>query len=105
MCLVASKLKSTPQMFTLSSKGFSDISVEKVVQAGANVTGFQIINNDNPLVQQFMQRWVRLDEREFPEAKNSPLKVGVADYWKEGGVEVGRKGSPFTKSINVLGVF
>ncbi|KAL7979486.1 hypothetical protein Chor_004644 [Crotalus horridus] len=64
--------------YMLANLGFTDISVEKVVQAGANVTGFQIINNDNPLVQQFMQRWVRLDEREFPEAKNSPLKYTSA---------------------------
>lgn len=45
------------------------------MHGGANVTGFQIVNNENPLVQQFVQRWVRLDEREFPEARNSPLKV------------------------------
>lgn len=48
------------------------------MHGGANVTGFQIVNNENPLVQQFVQRWVRLDEREFPEARNSPLKVQYA---------------------------
>lgn len=47
------------------------------MHGGANVTGFQIVNNENPMVQQFLQRWVRLDEREFPEAKNSPLKVFI----------------------------
>jgi glutamate receptor 3 len=45
------------------------------MHGGANITGFQIVNNENPMVQQFIQRWVRLDEREFPEAKNAPLKV------------------------------
>lgn len=65
--------------FAFSPQGFTDISVDKVVQGGANITGFQIINNENPMVQQFMQRWVRLDEREFPEAKNSPLKVSVVE--------------------------
>lgn len=36
------------------------------------------------MVQQFLQRWVRLDEREFPEAKNSPLKVFILpwQWWK-----------------------
>lgn len=68
-----------PLSFLLIFQGFTDISLERVVQGGANVTGFQIVNNENPMVQQFMQRWVRLDEREFPEAKNSPLKV--SDEW------------------------
>lgn len=61
----------------VSSQGFTDIVLERVMHGGANVTGFQIVNNENPMVQQFLQRWVRLDEREFPEAKNSPLKVFI----------------------------
>ncbi|XP_063169404.1 glutamate receptor 3 isoform X1 [Candoia aspera] len=92
--------------YMLANLGFTDISVERVVQAGANVTGFQIINNENPLVQQFMQRWVRLDEREFPEAKNSPLKYTSAlthdailviaeafRYLRRQRVDVSRRGS------------
>lgn len=71
-----------PLSFLLIFQGFTDISLERVVQGGANVTGFQIVNNENPMVQQFMQRWVRLDEREFPEAKNSPLKVSVEQVKK-----------------------
>lgn len=59
----------------VSSQGFTDIVLERVMHGGANITGFQIVNNENPMVQQFLQRWMRLDEREFPEAKNSPLKV------------------------------
>lgn len=54
------------------------MSLDRVFSGGANITGFQIINPDSPVVQQFLQRWERLDEREFPEAKNSPLKVGEA---------------------------
>lgn len=61
----------------VSSQGFTDIVLERVMHGGANITGFQIVNNENPMVQQFLQRWVRLDEREFPEAKNSPLKVFI----------------------------
>uniref|UniRef100_A0A8V0YES9 Glutamate receptor n=1 Tax=Gallus gallus TaxID=9031 RepID=A0A8V0YES9_CHICK len=63
--------------YMLANLGFTDIVLERVMHGGANVTGFQIVNNENPMVQQFLQRWVRLDEREFPEAKNSPLKVQV----------------------------
>lgn len=54
------------------------MSLDRVFSGGANITGFQIISPDSPIVQQFLQRWERLDEREFPEAKNTPLKVGEA---------------------------
>lgn len=54
------------------------MSLDRVFSGGANITGFQIINPDSPIVQQFLQRWERLDEREFPEAKNTPLKVSEA---------------------------
>lgn len=61
--------------FICSSQGFTNVSLDKVFAGGANISGFQIVNPENPIVQQFMQRWERLDEREFPEARNTPLKV------------------------------
>lgn len=51
------------------------MSLDKVFAGGANISGFQIVNPENPIVRQFLQRWERLDEREFPEARNAPLKV------------------------------
>lgn len=57
------------------------MSLDKVFSGGANITGFQIINPDSPIVQQFLQRWERLDEREFPESRNTPLKVSVSLYF------------------------
>lgn len=59
----------------VSPQGFTNVSLDKVFAGGANISGFQIVNPENPIVQQFMQRWERLDEREFPEARNTPLKV------------------------------
>jgi len=68
--------ESSPSSFLLFSlQGFSNVSLDKVFAGGANISGFQIVNPENPIVQQFMQRWERLDEREFPEARNTPLKV------------------------------
>ncbi|XP_041949834.1 glutamate receptor 3a isoform X6 [Alosa sapidissima] len=64
--------------YILANLGFSNMSLDKVVSGGANITGFQVINPENPIVQQFLQRWDRLDEREFPEAKNTPLKYTSA---------------------------
>ncbi|KAB0372083.1 hypothetical protein FD755_015875, partial [Muntiacus reevesi] len=90
----------------LLSIGFTDILLERVMHGGANITGFQIVNNENPMVQQFIQRWVRLDEREFPEAKNAPLKYTSAlthdailviaeafRYLRRQRVDVSRRGS------------
>ncbi|XP_032851968.2 glutamate receptor 3 isoform X3 [Tyto alba] len=92
--------------YMLANLGFTDIVLERVMHGGANVTGFQIVNNENPMVQQFLQRWVRLDEREFPEAKNSPLKYTSAlthdavlviaeafRYLRRQRVDVSRRGS------------
>uniref|UniRef100_A0A8D3DYW4 Glutamate receptor n=1 Tax=Scophthalmus maximus TaxID=52904 RepID=A0A8D3DYW4_SCOMX len=53
--------------YILANLGFSNVSLDKVFAGGANISGFQIVNPENPIVQQFMQRWERLDEREFPE--------------------------------------
>ncbi|XP_068107288.1 glutamate receptor 3 isoform X3 [Hyperolius riggenbachi] len=92
--------------YMLANLGFTGISLDRVMHGGANVTGFQIVNNENPLVQQFVQRWVRLDEREFPEARNAPLKYTSAlthdavlviaeafRYLRRQRVDVSRRGS------------
>uniref|UniRef100_A0A4W6DRA1 Glutamate receptor n=1 Tax=Lates calcarifer TaxID=8187 RepID=A0A4W6DRA1_LATCA len=90
----------------VSSQGFSNVSLDKVFAGGANISGFQIVNPENPIVQQFMQRWERLDEREFPEARNTPLKYTSAlthdailviaeafRYLRRQRVDVSRRGS------------
>uniref|UniRef100_A0A8C6KEZ9 Glutamate receptor n=1 Tax=Nothobranchius furzeri TaxID=105023 RepID=A0A8C6KEZ9_NOTFU len=89
-----------------SGGGFSNVSLDKVFAGGANISGFQIVNPENPNVQQFMQRWERLDEREFPEARNAPLKYTSAlthdailviaeafRYLRRQRVDVSRRGS------------
>ncbi|KAK5897271.1 hypothetical protein CesoFtcFv8_010346 [Champsocephalus esox] len=64
--------------YILANLGFTNVSLDKVFAGGANISGFQIVNPENPIVQQFMQRWERLDEREFPEARSTPLKYTSA---------------------------
>ncbi|XP_035383555.1 glutamate receptor 3a isoform X4 [Electrophorus electricus] len=76
--VVTSGKNSRGYHYMLANLGFSNISVDKVFLGGANVTGFHIISPDNPVVQNFLQRWERLDEREFPEAKSIPLKYTSA---------------------------
>uniref|UniRef100_A0A8C5GAM7 Glutamate receptor n=1 Tax=Gouania willdenowi TaxID=441366 RepID=A0A8C5GAM7_GOUWI len=92
--------------YILANLGFTNVSLDKVFAGGANISGFQIVNPENPIVQQFMQRWERLDEREFPEARNSPLKYTSAlthdailviaeafRYLRRQRVDVSRRGS------------
>uniref|UniRef100_A0A669BPQ0 Glutamate receptor n=1 Tax=Oreochromis niloticus TaxID=8128 RepID=A0A669BPQ0_ORENI len=92
--------------YILANLGFSNVSLDKVFAGGANISGFQIVNPENPIVQQFIQRWERLDEREFPEARNAPLKYTSAlthdailviaeafRYLRRQRVDVSRRGS------------
>ncbi|KAJ4946297.1 hypothetical protein JOQ06_023965, partial [Pogonophryne albipinna] len=92
--------------YILANLGFTNVSLDKVFAGGANISGFQIVNPENPIVQQFMQRWERLDEREFPEARNTPLKYTSAlthdailviaeafRYLRRQRVDVSRRGS------------
>lgn len=45
------------------------------MHGGANVTGFQLVDFSNPMVIKLMQRWNKLDQREYP-GSDAPPKVG-----------------------------
>lgn len=61
-------------MGLLCLKGFKDINLERFMHGGANVTGFQLVDFSSPLVIKLMQRWNKLDQREYP-GSDSPPKV------------------------------
>lgn len=44
------------------------------MHGGANVTGFQLVDFSNPMVIKLMQRWNKLDQREYP-GSDAPPKV------------------------------
>lgn len=44
------------------------------MHGGANVTGFQLVDFSNPMVIKLMQRWNKLDQREYP-GSDTPPKV------------------------------
>lgn len=44
------------------------------MHGGANVTGFQLVDFSKPIVIKLMQRWNKLDQREYP-GSESPPKV------------------------------
>uniref|UniRef100_A0A8C9FIU8 Receptor ligand binding region domain-containing protein n=1 Tax=Pavo cristatus TaxID=9049 RepID=A0A8C9FIU8_PAVCR len=48
------------------AQGFTDGDLSKIQFGGANVSGFQIVDYDDPLVSKFIQRWSTLEEKEYP---------------------------------------
>uniref|UniRef100_A0AAQ5YZ53 Glutamate receptor n=1 Tax=Amphiprion ocellaris TaxID=80972 RepID=A0AAQ5YZ53_AMPOC len=48
--------------------GFVDGDLSKIQYGGANVSGFQIVDFDDPVVAKFDQRWEALEEKEYPGA-------------------------------------
>ena len=60
------------------SQGFKDINLERFMHGGANVSGFQVVDFSHPMVIKLMQRWNKLDQREYP-GSDTPPKVRSKD--------------------------
>lgn len=57
-----------------------DGDLSKIQYGGANVSGFQIVDFDDPLVAKFDQRWEALEEKEYPGA-DSRIRVSKSKYF------------------------
>lgn len=64
-------------------QGFIDGDLSKIQYGGANVSGFQIVDFDDPLVSKFDQRWEALEEKEYPGA-DSKIRVSWCAANKNG---------------------
>lgn len=62
--------------FTFTFQGFVDGDLSKIQYGGANVSGFQIVDFEDPLVSKFDQRWEALEEKEYPGA-DSKIRVRI----------------------------
>lgn len=60
-------------------QGFIDGDLSKIQYGGANVSGFQIVDFDDPLVSKFDQRWEALEEKEYPGADSKIRVIDVAN--------------------------
>ncbi|TNM85265.1 hypothetical protein fugu_009443 [Takifugu bimaculatus] len=71
--------------YIMANLGFKDINLERFMHGGANVTGFQLVDFSNPMVIKLMQRWNKLDQREYPWLRH-PAQVHIsADVrWRDG---------------------
>ncbi|XP_042306255.1 glutamate receptor 1 isoform X1 [Sceloporus undulatus] len=52
--------------YILATLGFMDIDLEKFRTSGANVTGFQLVNDTDTIPAKIMQQWKNNDAREQP---------------------------------------
>ncbi|XP_078509767.1 glutamate receptor 1 isoform X2 [Lissotriton helveticus] len=52
--------------YILANLGFMDIDLQKFKEAGANVTGFQLVNYTDVVASRIIQQWRSSDEREHP---------------------------------------
>ena len=51
------------------------------MHGGANVTGFQLVDFSTPMVTKLMQRWKKLDQREYPGSETPPkVLAGLKHY-------------------------
>uniref|UniRef100_A0AAQ4RCJ7 Glutamate receptor n=1 Tax=Gasterosteus aculeatus aculeatus TaxID=481459 RepID=A0AAQ4RCJ7_GASAC len=66
--------------FYIFFSGFKDISLERFMHGGANVTGFQLVDFSRPIVIKLMQRWNKLDQREYPGSESPPKYTSSLTY-------------------------
>ncbi|XP_075054348.1 glutamate receptor 2 isoform X3 [Mixophyes fleayi] len=64
--------------YIIANLGFTDGDLAKIQFGGANVSGFQIVDYDDPAVSKFIQRWSTLEEKEYPGAHTSTIKYTSA---------------------------
>ncbi|KAK3523529.1 hypothetical protein QTP70_001897 [Hemibagrus guttatus] len=62
--------------YIMANLGFKDINLERFMHGGANVTGFQLVDFSNPMVIKLLQRWNKLDQREYPGSDVPPKGTG-----------------------------
>ncbi|XP_053363168.1 glutamate receptor 4a isoform X3 [Clarias gariepinus] len=66
--------------YIICNLGFKDVSLERFMHGGANVTGFQLVDFSKPMVIKLMQRWNKLDQREYPGSETPPKYTSSLTY-------------------------
>ncbi|XP_076835860.1 glutamate receptor 4b isoform X1 [Brachyhypopomus gauderio] len=66
--------------YIMANLGFKDINLERFMHGGANVTGFQLVDFSRPMVIKLLQRWNKLDQREYPGSDIPPKYTSALTY-------------------------
>uniref|UniRef100_A0A8C8JVE0 Glutamate receptor n=1 Tax=Oncorhynchus tshawytscha TaxID=74940 RepID=A0A8C8JVE0_ONCTS len=80
LCIVSVGKHVKGYHYIMANLGFKDINLERFMHGGANVSGFQLVDFSNPMVIKLMQRWNKLDQREYPGSDSPPKYTSALTY-------------------------
>ncbi|XP_039732172.1 glutamate receptor 2 isoform X6 [Pteropus medius] len=86
--------------YIIANLGFTDGDLLKIQFGGANVSGFQIVDYDDSLVSKFIERWSTLEEKEYPGAHTTTIKVQVEGL--SGNIKFDQNGKRINYTINIM---
>ncbi|XP_054889929.1 glutamate receptor 1a isoform X2 [Poeciliopsis prolifica] len=66
--------------YILANLGFLDIDLTDLRKGGANITGFQLVNNSEPSVSRIVQQWMEFDNKDSKMPKTGLKYMGALTY-------------------------
>ncbi|XP_034453901.1 LOW QUALITY PROTEIN: glutamate receptor 1a [Hippoglossus hippoglossus] len=66
--------------YILANLGFLDIDLTDLRKGGANITGFQLVNNSEPSVSRVVQQWLDFDNKDSKVHKSGLKYTGALTY-------------------------
>uniref|UniRef100_A0A8C9TWH0 Glutamate receptor n=1 Tax=Scleropages formosus TaxID=113540 RepID=A0A8C9TWH0_SCLFO len=66
--------------YILANLGFTDIDLTEFRKAGANVTGFQLMNYTDPSISRTIQEWLEFDSKDLKAPKKRLKYTGALTY-------------------------
>uniref|UniRef100_A0A3P8N8M0 Glutamate receptor, ionotropic, AMPA 1a n=1 Tax=Astatotilapia calliptera TaxID=8154 RepID=A0A3P8N8M0_ASTCA len=66
--------------YILANLGFLDIDLTDLRKGGANITGFQLVNNSEPSVSRIVQQWMEFDNKDSKVPKPGLKYTGALTY-------------------------
>ncbi|XP_060935365.1 glutamate receptor 1a isoform X6 [Limanda limanda] len=66
--------------YILANLGFLDIDLTDLRKGGANITGFQLVNNSEPGVSRVVQQWLDFDNKDSKVLKSGLKYTGALTY-------------------------
>ncbi|XP_055015079.1 glutamate receptor 1a isoform X4 [Boleophthalmus pectinirostris] len=85
--------------YILANLGFLDIDLTDLRKGGANITGFQLVNNSEPEVSRVVQQWMEFDIKDSKMPKTG-LKVRIDGL--TGHIQFNEKGRRTNYTVSVM---
>ncbi|XP_075959937.1 glutamate receptor 1a isoform X4 [Anarhichas minor] len=85
--------------YILANLGFLDIDLTDLRKGGANITGFQLVNNSEPGISRVVQQWMEFDNKDSKVPK-SGLKVRIDGL--TGHIQFNEKGRRTNYTVSVM---